>query len=103
MFNEEGLKLLAGLTKETVSVILCAGITSQTMARINYGEAWKAIGVGQSKDLKKNKTETKTECFALCDANHNVFLFLLPDKEGVKALHSNQIANSFLKQVKTIS
>lgn len=95
--NEDGTKALADLTAAgtAATLILCAGITSQTLVRINFGEAWKNIGVGESKDKKKDKTDTKCECFLLADSK-NAFFFLLPDKDGMKALVSNQITNAFL-------
>ena len=48
-FTEEGSKAIADLTAAgaTFTFILCTGITSQTFVKINFGDAWKSIAVGQ--------------------------------------------------------
>jgi len=68
--NEEGTKALSDLSAAGIAVtlFLCTGITSQTLVRINFGETWKNIGAGQSRDKKKDKSDTKFECFLLADS-----------------------------------
>jgi hypothetical protein len=101
-FTEEGTKALAELEGAATTLILCTGITSQTFARINFSDAWKSIAVGQVKDAKKDKYDKKCECFLLADRK-SAFLFLLPDREGVKAIATNQMTKSLLAQVKQVS
>lgn len=95
VFTQAGKQALSSKT----TLIVCAGITSQTFARINFGESWQKVADGQVHDAKKDKTENKCECYLLAH-NGQTFLFLLPDlKEGLSSLLTNQLTNSLWQQV----
>ena len=74
------------------------------MVNINYSESWTKVAVGETKNVKKDKSETICECYLISDpTTASAFYFLLPDRDGMKASAVNEITKSFLDQVGTIS
>ena len=88
------------------------------MAKVNYGDAWTKVAVGESKttkkdekekekkkeDSKKDKDESVCDCFHLPDAKGLIaFYFLLPDRAGMKASAVNEMTNNLLAKITSVA